>query len=261
MPSYVVTGANRGLGYGFVQYLASDPANTVIGIVRNKAAADKTIAKDGLTKNVHMVEAEIANHASLIAVREQISSLTGGVVDYLIHNAAVVDRTTAETALDELEDNSVLETALLDSFRTNVIGPINTTNVLLPLIKKSSIKKVALISTGAADPAFVNGMGVAGGAPYAISKAAANMAIFKYNAKYQKEGILFFAISPGIVATWSEEEGEWPMIPMVRQMMPQWEGPLTPLQSAEAVLKVVKEFTAEKNGGAFVSHHGDQNWL
>jgi NAD(P)-dependent dehydrogenase (short-subunit alcohol dehydrogenase family) len=261
MPSYVVTGANRGLGYGFVQYLASDPANTVIGIVRNKAAADKTIAKDGLTKNVHMVEAEIANHASLIAVREQISSLTGGVVDYLIHNAAVVDRTTAETALDELEDNSVLETALLDSFRTNVIGSINTTNVLLPLIKKSSIKKVALISTGAADPAFVNGMGVAGGAPYAISKAAANMAIFKYNAKYQKEGILFFAVSPGIVATWSEEEGEWPMIPMVRQMMPQWEGPLTPLQSAEAVLKVVKEFTAEKNGGAFVSHHGDQNWL
>lgn len=36
-------------------------------------------------------------------------------------------------------------------------------------------------------------------APYSISKAAINMAVAKYNATYADEGILFIALSPGVV--------------------------------------------------------------
>jgi NAD(P)-dependent dehydrogenase (short-subunit alcohol dehydrogenase family) len=241
-----------------VQYLARDTANTIIGIVRDKTAADKAVAADGL-KNVTMIQAEIGNKKALLAARAEIEKITGGSVDYLINNAALIDRTSQNKALDEFEDESeILEDALVDSFKVNTVGVIHTINAFLPLIKKGSAKKVVLISSGMADPALVNG-GIATDAPYTISKAAANMAIYKYNAKYKKDGILFFALSPGVVSTWDGPEPA--VIENLRQMAPHWEGPITPLQSAEACLKVTYSFNAEENGGSFVSHHGTQQWL
>jgi NAD(P)-dependent dehydrogenase (short-subunit alcohol dehydrogenase family) len=242
-----------------VQYLAKDPANTVVGIVRDKAAADKSVAADGL-KNVTMVQAEIANYKSLIKARDEVAAITGGSLDYLINNAAWIDRTSMGKALDEFADETeLLEGSLLESFKVNVVGVIHTINAFLPLVKKGSAKKVVLISSGMADPALINS-GIATDAPYTISKAAANTAIYKYNAKYKKEGILFFALSPGVVATWGEGE-EPEVIGDLRKGAPGWPGPLTPLESVEACLKVIHSFTAEENGGSFVSHHGNQQWL
>jgi NAD(P)-dependent dehydrogenase (short-subunit alcohol dehydrogenase family) len=96
---------------------------------------------------------------------------------------------------------SVLEKDLLDSFNVNVIGVVKTINAFIPLIKQSSIKKVITISTGMADPDLVNRFEIDNAAPYAISKSATNMTIAKYNALYKKDGILFLAISPGLVDT------------------------------------------------------------
>ncbi|OCT50329.1 hypothetical protein CLCR_07493 [Cladophialophora carrionii] len=254
MPSYLVTGANRGLGL-----LAKDPANTVVGIVRDKAAADKAVAADGF-KNVTMVEAAIADYKSLLKARDEVAKITGGSLDYLINNAAFIDRKTMGKALDEFDNEAeMLEDALVESFRVNAVGVIHTINVFLPLVKKGSAKKVVLISSGMADPALINS-GIAADAPYTISKAAANTAIYKYNAKYKKEGILFFALSPGVVATW--EEGEEPeVIDTLRKGAPGWGGPMTPNESATACMKVIHSFNAEEHGGLFVSHHGNQQWL
>ncbi|KAI1614026.1 hypothetical protein EDD36DRAFT_495149 [Exophiala viscosa] len=261
MPSYLVTGANRGLGYGFVQYLAKDPSNTIIGLVRNKASADKTIAADGL-KNVTMLQADISDRKSLLAAREEVHKITGGSLDYLINNAAYIDRNTEANALDEYEetDPDMMERELKASFDVNVVGVINTINIFLPLIKKGATKKVVVISTGMADPDLVNGGGVSNAGPYAISKAAVNMAVCKYNAKYKVQGILFFALSPGVVATW---EGEEPLVLQgFRQMVPGWSGPLQPLESAEMCVKVIHDFSLENgNGGSFVSHYGNKEWL
>jgi NAD(P)-dependent dehydrogenase (short-subunit alcohol dehydrogenase family) len=242
-----------------VQYLAKDPANTVVGIVRDKAAADKSVAADGL-KNVTMVQAEIANYKSLLKARDEVAAITGGSLDYLINNAAFIDRSSMGKALDEFADETeLLEGSLVESFKVNVVGVIHTINAFLPLVKKGSAKKVVLISSGMADPALINS-GIATDAPYTISKAAANTAIYKYNAKYKKEGILFFALSPGVVATWGDGE-EPEVIGDLRKGAPGWPGPLKPLESVEACLKVIHSFTAEENGGSFVSHHGNQQWL
>jgi NAD(P)-dependent dehydrogenase (short-subunit alcohol dehydrogenase family) len=98
-------------------------------------------------------------------------------------------------------DPSVLEKDLLDSFNVNVIGVVKTINTFIPLIKQSSIKKVITISTGMADPDLVNSFEIDNAAPYAISKSATNMTVAKYNALYKKDGVLFLAISPGLVDT------------------------------------------------------------
>ncbi|KAK5046285.1 hypothetical protein LTR84_008428 [Exophiala bonariae] len=258
MASYLITGANRGLGYGFVQVLAKNPDNTIIGLVRDKAAADKKLASDGY-KNVTFVQAVIADRKSVLAARDEVSKIAGGQLDYLINNAAAMGEATATKPLDEYEDTpDKLENDLLETFKVNVLAVINTTNVFLPLIKKGSAKKVLLISSGMADPDLVNN-GVVDAAPYSISKAAANMAIYKYNAKYKDQGILFFAVSPGIVNTGNDNSK---IVKDLQVAFPDWKGPLTPTESADLVLKVLYDSSLEKgHGGSFLSHWGNKQWL
>ena len=87
------------------------------------------------------------------------------------------------------------------SFDVNVVGVIKTVNAFIPLLLKGREKKVFTLSTGVADIDLINQVDIAVAAPYSISKAALNMAIAKYSALYKSEGVLFMAISPGLVDT------------------------------------------------------------
>jgi NAD(P)-dependent dehydrogenase (short-subunit alcohol dehydrogenase family) len=82
-----------------------------------------------------------------------------------------------------------------------VNGIVNTVTAFLPLLRKSSIKKVITLSTGMADQDFILDFSIPTGTPYAASKAALNMLVAKYHTAYKSEGILFLGISPGLVAT------------------------------------------------------------
>ncbi|KAJ9496448.1 hypothetical protein H2202_008111 [Exophiala xenobiotica] len=264
MPSYLITGANRGLGYAFVQYLSRDSSNTIIGLVRNKASADASVSRDNL-KNVTMLQADISDRASLVSARDSVTSITGGKLDYLINNAAYIDLVTQANSLDDFADADklnpdILDAELIKSFRVNVIGVIDTINTFLPLIKNGTAKKVIVISTGMADHDLVNNGQIWNSASYAISKAAVNMVVSKYNARLASQGILVFALSPGVVATYSGDEPA--ALGDLRRMVPGWPGPLQPLESAEMCMNVIHDFSLEKgNGGAFVSHHGNKEWL
>lgn len=90
---------------------------------------------------------------------------------------------------------------LLETFTANVIGNIHLFNLLIPLVLNGNAKKVVSISSGMADIDLVVKHGVHEAAPYSISKAAMNMAVAKFQAEYQKNGILFLSISPGVVDT------------------------------------------------------------
>lgn len=151
MPSYLVTGANRGLGYGFVQQIVNqDPSNVVIGLVRDKASADAKVAGAGL-KNVHFVQGDISDYTSLVKARETVSSITGGKLDYLINNAAYLARNTEDDGIDEFLDDAgiaKINKELRDAFDVNVVGVVDTINVFLPLIRKGDVKKIVVISSG-----------------------------------------------------------------------------------------------------------------
>ena len=99
------------------------------------------------------------------------------------------------------DDPQSLTEDLQNSFNVNVIGVVNTVNAFIPLLRKGHEKKVFTVSTGAADIDLINQVDWAVAAPYAISKGAVNVAVAKYNALYKDEGILFMAISPGVVDT------------------------------------------------------------
>lgn len=86
-------------------------------------------------------------------------------------------------------------------FNVNVIGNIHLINLFVPLIKRGGLKKILVVSSGMGDPNFVVEENVKMQTPYAVSKAALNMAVAKYHVQYKSEGILIMAISPGLVET------------------------------------------------------------
>jgi NAD(P)-dependent dehydrogenase (short-subunit alcohol dehydrogenase family) len=89
----------------------------------------------------------------------------------------------------------------LFAFNTNVIGNVHLINLFMPLVLNGRAKKVITISSSAGDVDFINHVGLDTGPGYAISKAALNMAVAKFSARYARDGVLVMAICPGMVAT------------------------------------------------------------
>jgi hypothetical protein len=42
---------------------------------------------------------------------------------------------------------------------------------------------------------------------------------------------------------------------------PHFKGPIATEESVKAMLSVIETASVEKDGGAFLSHHGDRQWL
>ncbi|KAF6224741.1 hypothetical protein HO133_009934 [Letharia lupina] len=271
MPSYVVTGASRGLGLQFVSTLSSDTQNVVIGLVRNKTAAEKAFGK-AVPKNLSFLEADITDLDALKSAATETARLTGGGLDYLINNAALISNTSRYRTLgDFADDPQTLIKDLQVSFEINVIGVINTVNTFIPLLRRGREKKVFTLSTGVADVDFLNQLDIAVSAPYSISKGAVNVAVAKYNALYKSEGILFMAISPGLVDTGelvpSSDNAEdmkafQDVVGKFAAYAPHFTGPITPQESVNLMLKLFETSSISNgNGGTFVSQFGNKQWL
>jgi len=264
MPSYVITGASRGIGLAFVRTLSADKNNTVFAIIRNPATA-KELTSLGRS-NVHVITTSVSDVKGVKAAAEQVAKVTGGSLDYLINNAASVNDEYSNLTLTQFDDQTKLAQNLRDHFETNLVGVVLTTNAFIPLLQKGSVKKVITLSSGVADLEFTLQTGNAPGAPYAISKAAVNLAVTKYAAQYKAEGFVFLALSPGLVNTSTkpptpeELEGYKQMVIAFKQIEPSFEGALTPEQSVKLQLDVINKTTV-KDTGAFISHHGNKQWL
>lgn len=105
----------------FIRTLSRDAQNVVIGLVRNKTAAEKAFGAD-VPKNLSFLQADItdldalkvemgiSNAASalfecgLIVFKSaaiETAKLTGGGLDYLINNAALVSKTSRYRTLGD----------------------------------------------------------------------------------------------------------------------------------------------------------------
>ncbi|KAJ7819904.1 hypothetical protein B0H14DRAFT_3876460 [Mycena olivaceomarginata] len=174
MPSYVITGASRGLA----QIRQAAKRRQVFAVVRNKTNATNLHA---LSKNnVTILEANVTDPKALKLAAVEVSKATGNKLDYLINNAG--SSTNPGFTLDQFPSTEAVENDLLDNFKTNTISVVHSTNAFLPLLKNGSTKK--------AKPRQPS---------YSIAKAALNMVVAKYAAQFKSEGFFFLAMSPGIV--------------------------------------------------------------
>jgi NAD(P)-dependent dehydrogenase (short-subunit alcohol dehydrogenase family) len=272
MASYLITGVSRGLGWEFMSQLSANPDNVVVGIVRDKKATDQKVAEQLSDRsNITILEADIGNYDALKATVADTAAVTGGSLDYLVANAAYMSTWDAYEPIGDLAANhpAQLEAELVKLTKINVVSVIHLIQLYIPLIQKSQVKKVIAITSGHADPEPVRELDQAVASLYAISKAGLNMAIAKFSAQYKKEGILFLSLSPGVADTGSasnatpeQQQVLWGMMQTFQKYAPYWKGPSTPEEAVKAVISVWEKCSIEKgDGGAFLSHHGDKNWL
>ena len=135
MPTYVLTGANRGLGLEFARQITQDGSNTLIAAVRSlqgelddlKQLASKASGK------IHILECNTADLKSIHSFGNAIKEPLGGnQIDYLLNNAGI-NATPQQTSLDMTAES------LREHVDINVMGPAETVKVLLPYLGKGSI--------------------------------------------------------------------------------------------------------------------------
>ncbi|KAK7026195.1 hypothetical protein R3P38DRAFT_1027529 [Favolaschia claudopus] len=197
MPSYVVTGASRGIGLQFVKHLSADENNQVFAVVRNKSTA--TFLQELGRKNVTIVQADVTDPKALNAAAAEVAKATNNKLDYLINNAG--SSNMPGHTISTFPTPEALENDLLENFKGNAISVVHSTNAFLPLLKNGSTKKVLTLSSALGHLGFTRESNAAGQVSYGIAKAALNMVIAKFAADLREEGVLFLAICPGMVDT------------------------------------------------------------
>ncbi|XXG99622.1 hypothetical protein Hte_005963 [Hypoxylon texense] len=273
MAVYVITGVSRGIGYEFLRQLTKDPNNTVIGIVRDRPTTIKKVSEDADLKgrsNIHILEADLTSYDALKKAAADTTEITGGSIDYLIGNAGYVSQFDAYDPISVLDKKpKELEAELSKMINIHVVGNIHLLSLFMPLVLKGRSKKVIVISSGFADLDFTNNFDLDLSALYAISKVAANMAVAKFSAEYKKDGVLFLSICPGMVevghyknSTPEQLQALGGGLAKFAEYAPNFKGPDTPEASTQAVRSVWEKASVENgDGGAFLSHFGNKQWL
>ncbi|KAK4638730.1 hypothetical protein QC761_704950 [Podospora bellae-mahoneyi] len=273
MPFVLITGASRGIGYEFLRQYSSDAKNTVIALVRNKSATEKKVSEDAVLQgrpNIYILQADITDYNALKQAAADTAEITGGSLDYIIANAGLVPKFDLFLPIGELgKQPGELTKTFREVFEINVIGNVHLFNLFLPLILAGHVKKIVTITSGLADNSFTNQWGATPGALYAASKAAMNTVVAKFNAQFKKDGVLFLALCPGPVevghydgATADDLAAVEPLLSIFKEYSPGYERPKAPEVSVRMMRDVIEASSLEKgDGGAFVSHYGNQQWV
>lgn len=126
MATYLVTGANRGIGYEYCRQLQMR-GDTVIAVCRTASTELQALevrVEDGI---------DVTSDASVADLYQRLGDTE---IDVLINNAGIIKRIT----LEHLDFDSIRE-----QFEVNALGALRVTQVLLPRLKTGA--KVALMTS------------------------------------------------------------------------------------------------------------------
>jgi NAD(P)-dependent dehydrogenase (short-subunit alcohol dehydrogenase family) len=177
----------------------------VIGLVRTPSNVQTRLATDSIS-NVHLIQADMADNTSLVTAAIKAKEFTEGSVDYLIING--VYSNPAEDFLLPSEfsgKEELLASSMIESLKVNVLGVIFTINAFLPLVRKSNIKKIVVITTGLADRDMAEKSTISFFMTYSAMKAALNIVVARYAVELKSERVILLALSPGLVDTTADK--------------------------------------------------------
>ncbi|KAJ7626956.1 hypothetical protein FB45DRAFT_795196 [Roridomyces roridus] len=227
---YLITGANRGIGYGLAKTIAARPNTIVFAGARDPTAQSLTDLA-ATHPNVHPVKLIAADKESNDAAIAEIQK-TAGQLDVVIANAGIANHfgPVGTTPVSQFKDHWEVNTL-------GVIVLFQSAQELL-LASPTGAPIFALISTGAASMGqFYN----AAMSAYGSSKAAANFIVKALDAENPK--LVSLAIHPGWVATDMGNGGA--------KAFGMEQAPVTVEDSINGVLSRIDGATKEKSSGKF----------
>eukprot|EP01095_Lingulamoeba_sp_RSL-Kostka_P002450 TRINITY_DN13314_c0_g1_i1.p1 TRINITY_DN13314_c0_g1~~TRINITY_DN13314_c0_g1_i1.p1 ORF type:complete len:254 (+),score=61.85 TRINITY_DN13314_c0_g1_i1:878-1639(+) len=129
---YLITGSNRGLGLELVQQLLKNRSNYIICTCRNPDNAEVlNTLLDSHPERLMIEQLDVTNIENCSTLAAKLSELNIKI-NILINNAAIFIKEKAGLGI---KFENIESETLLDHFNVNLIGSINVTQKLLPLIE------------------------------------------------------------------------------------------------------------------------------
>lgn len=191
----VVTGANRGLGFETCRQLAKRDIQVILTTrdqAKGQAAVEKLQAEE-LDVKYHPLD--VTNADSIKQLAEFIGDKFGHL-DILVNNAGIL--------IDYLENpegnifNAKVD-ALRQTIETNVYGPLQICQTLIPLMKIHNYGRVVNLSSSLGK--LSGNMGFTVFPTYGITKTALNAVTVLFANALKDTNILVNSVSPGWVKT------------------------------------------------------------
>ena len=225
MINVLITGANRGLGLGFVKkYLEKNVY--VLCTTRDITGSRELLeCKDRFPNNIEIFELDLLKENGAETLANQ---LKGMPIDILINNAGI--------GSSNQHFEAVSSKPWLEVLKVNLIAPLIITQSLIENVKKSSVKKINFLSSqlGSIEDNTSGGMYI-----YRSSKTGLNQVVKSLSVDLKPKGITVVALHPGWVKT---DMG----------------GPNAPVsidESVEGMIRVI-ETTDIKETGKFLNYDG-----
>ncbi|CAI6337452.1 unnamed protein product [Periconia digitata] len=193
MPTYFLTGANRGIGLEFVRQISTNPNNTIIAGVRSLKSDINDLKSLTYKNNIHIIECDVSSTDSIASLEfrvAEILSKNGSNLDYLF-NIAGINATSSDTSL------SMDPVSLQNHMNINVLGPAKIVETLKQYLSRGAI--VMNLTSG------LGSLKVATDTPkcctYSISKAAQNMLSLHQARDLKRYHVIVICMDPGWVKT------------------------------------------------------------
>lgn len=233
MATYLVTGANRGIGYEYCKQL-QERGDEVIATCRSSSAELDALAKksaDAPTKVRIETGVDIADDKAIASL---LKTLPDGSIDVLINNAGIY----RQSSLSDLNVEVIQEL-----FEVNAIAPLKFTQALLPklapsLSSASQPTKVAIMTSRMGS---IEDNTSGGSYGYRMSKVAVSMAGKSLSHDLKSQGIAVAILHPGLVSTGMTNFNS---------------NGISPKASVEGLLKRIDALTLD-NTGSFWHSNGE----
>ena len=185
----VVTGGNKGIGFGICRSLAKQGIRTILTArdVSRGEIAKEQLKREGLEIIFYPLDVTDENSIDSLA---SFLAKEFGKLDILINNAAI-RKDAGMVGLD------VPIKIFREMMETNLYGPLMICQALAPLLKKSSAGRIVNVSSGMGSLASMGG----GSPAYRITKTALNAMTKVLASEFQGTGVLVNCCHPGWVRT------------------------------------------------------------
>ena len=187
MINVLITGANRGLGLGFVKKYLEKNVNVLCTTRDISGSKELLECKERYPNNIEIFELDLLKENGAKTLANQ---LNGMPIDILINNAGV--------GSSNQHFEAVSSKPWLEVLKVNLIAPLIITQSLIENVKKSSAKKIYFLSSqlGSIGDNTSGGMYI-----YRSSKTGLNQVVKSLSVDLKPKGITVVSLHPGWVKT------------------------------------------------------------
>lgn len=188
-----VTGTDRGLGLALCAGLLERGWRVFAGQYMPDWP-DLSALASRYPETLHIVPLDVGSVASVQAAAQTVAAQADHI-DLLINNAGVTSPTTKRDIRESQQDYDEMHRL----YNVNSLGPLRMVEAFLPLLERSTLKRLCFVSSEAGSIERSTRTSWFG---YCMSKAAVNMAVKILFNRFRPEGYTFRLYHPGWIRSY-----------------------------------------------------------